>query len=101
VERTSLAVECLLIGVLGVIAALVTWASANPFCLDQRCRSLRWLCCFHGLMYVSHRYWIPMVMPLAGGFSHAAFPPSLPTAWESSTASKRRVRGIFSKIVFS
>src|SRR3569623_458389 len=49
-------------------------------------------------MYLDHRYWIPIVMPVAGGFILPNF--SL-VSYRAIFVEReqRRVRGIFSKIV--
>lgn len=98
VERTSLSTECLLIAILGLASALLTWrirvlSAAVSVCL---------LCFvyvgFSVWMYVSYRYWTPMVMPIFGGLILPHF--SLVTyrvMFEQKE--QRRVRGIFSKIV--
>jgi class 3 adenylate cyclase/CHASE2 domain-containing sensor protein len=98
VERTSLAVEVLLIVVLGLISAVLTWRlrvlvaaiGVAGLCLSY--------IAFTTGMYVQYRYWIPMVMPLAGGLMLPHF--SLVTyrvIFEQKE--QRRVRSIFSKIV--
>ncbi len=98
VERTTLPTEVVLIVALGAISALLTW----------RLRVLVASIAITGLtlsyllvvtwMYIDHRYWIPMVMPVAGGLLMPHF--SLVTyrvIFEQKE--QRRVRGIFSKIV--
>ena len=74
IERTSPAAEAGLIVALGLISALLTW----------RMRVLAAVLAVFGLsltyavftvwMYLDYRYWIPFVMPLAGGllFPHFA-----------------------------
>ena len=98
VERTSLLIEALLIVVLGLVSALLTWRlrvlvaaiSVVGLCLS--------FIVFTMWMYVDYRYWIPMVMPLFGGLMLPHF--SLVTyrvIFEQKE--QRRVRGIFSRIV--
>lgn len=98
VERTSIWVEGLLIVVLGLISALLTWRmrvlvaaiGVTGLCLSY--------VVFTTWMYLDYRYWIPMVMPVAGGLMLPHF--SLVTyrvMFEQKE--QRRVRGIFSKIV--
>jgi adenylate cyclase len=98
VERTSLLTECLLIAVLCLASALLTWRIR----VLTAAISVALLCVgyvgFSVWMYVSYRYWTPMVMPLFGGLLLPHF--SLVTyrvMFEQKE--QRRVRGIFSKIV--
>jgi adenylate cyclase len=98
VERTSLPVEVLLIVVLGCISSLLTWRlRVLVASIAVAGLSLSYVL-FTTWMYVDYRYWIPMVMPLAGGLILPHF--SLVTyrvIFEQRE--QRRVRGIFSKIV--
>ncbi len=98
VERTSLPIEILVIAVLGVISAFLT----------LRMRVLMAFITISGLslayvmftvwMYLDHRYWIPIVMPVSGGFILPHFGLiSYRVIFEQRE--QRRVRGIFSKIV--
>lgn len=98
VERTSLFAESLLIVVLGLVSALLTWRmrvlvasiGVAGLCLSY--------ILFTVWMYLDFRYWIPIVMPVAGGLIAPHF--SLVTyrvIFEQRE--QRRVRGIFSKIV--
>ncbi|MGZ8937579.1 MAG: CHASE2 domain-containing protein [Limisphaerales bacterium] len=98
VERTSLFSECVVIIMLGLLSAFLTWrlrvlvAAIGIFglCLAY--------VAFSTGMYVNYRYWIPMVMPMFGGLILPHF--SLVTyrvIFEQKE--QRRVRGIFSKIV--
>ena len=98
VERMNLLVECLLIVVLGLISALLTWRTrvlVAAIAIAGLCLSY---VAFTVWMYVDYRYWIPMVMPMFGGLILPHF--SLVTyrvMFEQKE--QRRVRGIFSKIV--
>ena len=98
VERTSLLVECVLIGGLVLLSAFLTWrlrvlvAAIGIFGL-----CLAYIVFSTG-MYLNYRYWLPMVMPVFGGLMLPHF--SLVTyrvMFEQKE--QRRVRGIFSKIV--
>jgi class 3 adenylate cyclase/CHASE2 domain-containing sensor protein len=98
VERTSLAAEGLLIVVLGLISALLTWRMrvlVASIAIGGLC-----LCyiAFTVWMYLDYRYWIPLVMPVAGGLvlPHFAL-VTYRVMFEQRE--QRRVRGIFSKIV--
>jgi adenylate cyclase len=98
VERTSLGVEVLLIIVLGLVSALLTWrlrvllaSMAVTFFSVAYVVFTTW-------MYLDYRYWIPMVMPLAGGLILPHFTlVTYRVIFEQRE--QRRVRGIFSKIV--
>lgn len=98
VERTSLPVEVLLIVVLGLVSSLLTWRlRVLVASIAVTGLSLSYVL-FTTWMYIDYRYWIPMVMPLAGGLILPHF--SLVTyrvIFEQRE--QRRVRGIFSKIV--
>lgn len=98
VERTGLLAECLLIILLGLLSAFLTWRlrvlvaaiGVTGLCLAY--------VVFTTGMYLNYRYWIPMVMPIFGGLILPHF--SLVTyrvMFEQKE--QRRVRGIFSKIV--
>lgn len=98
VERTSLRMECLLIVVLASISALLTWRmrvviasiGVTGLCLSY--------VLFTTWMYMDYRYWIPMVMPLAGGLllPHFAL-VTYRVVFEQKE--QRRVKHIFTKIV--
>lgn len=98
VERSGLAIEVLLILVLGLVSALLTWRMrvlGAAIAVAALC-----LCyvAFTVWMYVDFRYWISMVMPLFGGLMLPHF--SLVTyrvMFEQKE--QRRVRSIFSKVV--
>ena len=98
VRRLSVPAEALVIALLGLCSALITWrlrvvmASIGVF----------FLCIayviFSTLIYVEQRWWLAMVMPLAGGLilPHFAL-VTYRVIFEQRE--QRRVRGIFSKIV--
>ena len=98
VERTSLFSECLLIAVLGLLSAVLTWrlrvlvAAIGVFGL-----CLCYVALTTGL-YLEYRYWLPMVMPLFGGLLLPHF-SLLTYRVMFEQKEQRRVRGIFSKIV--
>jgi class 3 adenylate cyclase/CHASE2 domain-containing sensor protein len=98
VERTGMATEVLLIVILGLVSAMLTWRMrvlAAAIAVAGLCLSY---IAFTTWMYVDFRYWIPMVMPMFGGLVLPHF--SLVTyrvMFEQKE--QRRVRGIFSKIV--
>jgi adenylate cyclase len=98
VKRTNLPTEIALIIALGCVSGMLTW----------RLRVLVASIAVTGLTiayvmfitwaYINQRYWVPMVMPVAGGLLLPHF--SLVTyrvIFEQKE--QRRVRGIFSKIV--
>ncbi len=98
VERTSLSTEVALIGLFGIVAAFLTWRLRMLFAsLAVGVLTLGYIG-FSLWIYVSHRYWIPLVMPVAGGFvlPHFAL-VSYRVGFERRE--QERVRGIFSKIV--
>ncbi len=98
VERTSLAVEVLLIVMLGLLSALLTWRLRVLVAAIGTAGLCLCYIAFTTGMYVEYRYWIPMVMPMFGGLLLPHF--SLVTyrvMFEQKE--QRRVRGIFQKIV--
>lgn len=98
VERTTLFVEALLIIVLGLISALLTWRMRVIVAAIGVAGLCLTYIAFTTWMYIDYRYWIPMVMPMFGGLVAPHF--SLVTyrvIFEQKE--QRRVRGIFSKIV--
>lgn len=98
VERTSLAAETLVIVALGLVSALLTWrlrVLVASIGVAGLCASY---ILFTVWMYLDFRYWIPIVMPVAGGLIAPHF--SLVTYRVMfEQREQRRVRGIFSKIV--
>ena len=98
VERTGLAIEVLLILVLGLISALLTWRTRVLVAAIATAGLCLCYIAFTIWMYVDFRYWIPMVMPMFGGLMLPHF--SLVTyrvMFEQKE--QRRVRSIFSKVV--
>lgn len=98
VERTSLGMEVLLIIVLGILSALLTWRLRMVVASIAIAGLSVDFIFFTVWMYMDYRYWIPMVMPVGGGLllPHFAL-VSYRVVFEQKE--QRRVRGIFSKIV--
>ncbi len=98
VERTSLPVEVLLIVVLGFISALLTWRTRVLIATISVCGLCVAYIFFAVSMYLNHRYWIPIVMPVCGGLilPHFGLISYLVIVEQRE---RRRVRGIFAKIV--
>jgi class 3 adenylate cyclase/CHASE2 domain-containing sensor protein len=98
VERTSLPIEVLMIIVLGLISAVITWQSRVLVASIAVCGLSVAYIAFTVWMYLDHRYWIPMAMPVGGGLILPHFGLiSYRVIFEQRE--QRRVRGIFSKIV--
>jgi class 3 adenylate cyclase/CHASE2 domain-containing sensor protein len=98
VERTSLPIEVLLILVLGCFSALLTWRTREGIASMVICGLSTVYILFTVWMYLDHRYWIPIVMPVGGGLILPYFGlVSYSAIFEQRE--QRRVRGIFSKIV--
>ena len=98
VERTGLAIEVLLILILGLVSALLTWRLRVLMAAIATAGLCLCYIAFTMWMYIDFRYWIPMVMPMFGGLMLPHF--SLVTyrvMFEQKE--QRRVRSIFSKIV--
>jgi class 3 adenylate cyclase/CHASE2 domain-containing sensor protein len=98
VERTSLPIEVLLIVVLGCISAILTWRTRMVIASMAICGLSTAYILFTVWMYLDHRYWIPIVMPVGGGFILPYFSlVSYKAIFEQRE--QRRIRGIFSKMV--
>jgi class 3 adenylate cyclase/CHASE2 domain-containing sensor protein len=98
VQRSSLAADLLLIILMGIAAALLTWE------LRALVSSCALAALFGGysilsvVLYVQHRYWLPLVYPLGGGLlvMHVCL-----VTWRVvfEQAEQRRVKSIFSTVV--
>jgi adenylate cyclase len=98
VERTSLPVEVVLIVVMGLISAFITYKPRVLMAFIAVCGLSFAYIMFTVWMYLDHRYWIPIVMPVGGGLILPHFGlVSYRVIFEQRE--QRRVRGIFSKIV--
>jgi adenylate cyclase len=90
--------ELLLIGLLGVGSAVVTWRFRAPWpTLFVLAAGVVCVGVAHHL-FVHHRLWLPLVLPVAGALllTHVVM-VTYQVAFEQTE--KRRVRGIFSKLV--
>lgn len=98
IRRSSLATEWLLIAILGVLSAIVTWRLrillASALIVIFAAAYIAW--CFS--IYEHSRLWLPMVLPVFGALlmTYVCL-----ITWRAlfEQAERRRVRGIFSKMV--
>ncbi|HEX4645027.1 MAG TPA: adenylate/guanylate cyclase domain-containing protein, partial [Verrucomicrobiae bacterium] len=98
VRRSPMPVELLLIGVLGALAALLT---AKFRVLTASSLVLAGIAAYVAaafIMYVRFRFWLPMILPVGGGFlvTHGAMLAYL-VIFEQ--AEQRRVKSVFDKMV--
>jgi class 3 adenylate cyclase/CHASE2 domain-containing sensor protein len=98
VERTSIWAEALLIIVLGVLSALLTWRMRVLVAAIGVAGLCAAYIIFTVWMYLDYRYWIPIVMPVGGGLILPHF-SLLTYRVMFEQKEQRRVRSIFSKIV--
>ena len=98
VRRTSLGTDLVLIVALGAVTAFLTWrwrafsASAGIVLLAVV------YCGFGVFLYVQYRFWLPLVLPVAGAVL-AEHSMLLAYRVVFEQREKRRVKNIFSKIV--
>ena len=98
IQRGSLPTELLLIGLLGVFTALLTW-QLRAF---SAAGAVFLLALVYGgtgvLLYVQHRYWLPLVLPVFGALlmEHVCL-VTYRVVFEERE--RRRVKSIFSKVV--
>ena len=98
VRRSPLPVELLLIVVMGVLAAGLTWIFRSHIATLWVLVALAiyWLAAFY--IYVRFRYWMPLVLPEAGGMlvTHVSLLSYL-IIFEQKE--QRRVKSVFSRVV--
>ncbi|HZV36427.1 MAG TPA: adenylate/guanylate cyclase domain-containing protein, partial [Verrucomicrobiae bacterium] len=98
VRRSSMFMDLFLIIVMGAIATFITWACRSwTASVWVACVSLAYVT-FSVVIFVVFRYWMPIVMPLAGGLliTHGCLLGYL-VIFEQ--AEKRRVRSVFNKVM--
>jgi len=98
IRRAPLAVELVLIALLGVIAALLTWKLRVLVASALVALLVVAYVVFGFVLYVQTRYWLPLILPVAGALlmTHVCL-----VTWRAvfEQTERRRVRSIFSKIV--
>ena len=98
VRRAPLWLDLALIGLLGVAAALLTWKLRVLLASFLVALLVLAYILFAIVLYVQTRYWIPLVLPVAGAalMTHVCL-----VTWRVvfEQAERRRVRSIFSKVV--
>jgi class 3 adenylate cyclase/CHASE2 domain-containing sensor protein len=98
VRRAPLGLELALIVALGVLTALLTW-QWRAFSASAGVILLAVLYCAIGVfLYVHHRYWLPLVLPIVGAvvIEHVML-VTYRVVFEQRE--RRRVKNIFSKVV--
>jgi class 3 adenylate cyclase/CHASE2 domain-containing sensor protein len=98
IRRASLAVELVLIALLGIIAALLTWKLRVLVASALVALLVVAYVVFGFVLFVETRYWLPLVLPVCGALlmTHVCL-----VTWRVvfEQAERRRVKSIFSKIV--
>ena len=97
IRRASLAVELALIACLGIVAALVTWKLRVLIASSLVVLLAMAYVGFGFALFVQTRYWLPLVLPVAGAMlTHGGL-----ITWRVvfEQAERRRVKSIFSRIV--
>lgn len=98
VQRSPLKLDLLLIAILGIAAAWLTWelrALTASLSVISLAAAYTVIAC---LAYVQQRFWLPLVLPISGALlmTHVCL-----VTWRVvfEQAERRRVKGIFSRIV--
>ncbi|HVM46687.1 MAG TPA: adenylate/guanylate cyclase domain-containing protein, partial [Candidatus Acidoferrum sp.] len=98
VRRAPLALDFVLIAVLGTLAAVLTWQLRALLAFGMVLLVAVAYVVFGFLLYNHTRYWIPLVLPVSGALlmTHLCL-----VTWRVvfEQADKRRLRSIFSKVV--
>jgi class 3 adenylate cyclase/CHASE2 domain-containing sensor protein len=98
VRRTSLRADLLLIAALGTLAGVLTWRLRALLAFLLVTLLAVGFIAFSNYLYVEHRYWLPLVLPVVGALvmTHVCL-----VTWRvvSEQSEKRRVKSIFSRIV--
>jgi adenylate cyclase len=98
VHRAPLEMELLLIVVMGILAALVTWQLRVLVASAVVVLSLVAYVALGTFLYVQHRYWLPLIFPVWGGLlmNHICL-----VTWRVvfEQTERRRIKNIFSHIV--
>jgi class 3 adenylate cyclase len=98
IQRSSLSMDLLLIVILGALAAYLTWTFRSYL---ASLWMLGIMVVYAGItvaVYVSFRYWMPLVLPVGGGLLATHF-GLLAYVVIFEQAERRRVRSVFTKVV--
>ena len=98
VHRSSLAVELLLIAMMSALAAALTWIFRSHVASLSILVALAAYALAAYYVYVRFRYWMPMVLPEAGGLLTTHF-TLLAYLVIFEQAEQRRVKSVFSRVV--
>ena len=98
ITRSPLWIELLAVLVMGALAAGLTWKMQAPWSSLGVVAIIGFYLFIAHHVYVEHRYWIPIVMPVAGAMllNHVAL-QTYNIVFEQRD--KRRVTGVFAKLV--
>ena len=97
IHRAPLAVDLALVALLGLAAALATWKSRVLIASGLVALLIAAYVVLGLVLFVQTRYWLPLVMPVAGALlTHGGL-----VTWRVvfEQAERRRVKSIFSRIV--
>jgi class 3 adenylate cyclase/CHASE2 domain-containing sensor protein len=98
IHRAPLVVELVLIALLGIVAALLTWKLRVLVASALVALLVVVYVVFGFVLYVQTRYWVPLVLPVGGALliTHVSL-----VTWRVvfEQAERRRVKSIFAKIV--
>ena len=98
VRRTPLATELALILLLGAVTAFVTWQLRVITASIAVAGMLAGYIALGILLYVHHRYWLPLVLPI-GGAMVVQYVSLVTYRVVFEQKERRRVKSVFSKIV--
>lgn len=97
IRRMSHAEELLLLAAIGVVTTLLTLRARAPWGTAGILALAGGFILVALVAYVRHRYWMPIVLPVAGSLLNHAVLVSYQVIFEQKE--KRRIRGVFSKLV--
>ncbi|HXS69555.1 MAG TPA: adenylate/guanylate cyclase domain-containing protein [Candidatus Polarisedimenticolia bacterium] len=98
IQRSSVAVDCLIIIIAGLATALLIWNLPIRLGTSLALVLAAGYIATATLVYIYLRYWLPLVLPLMGGFLVMY---ALLVAWRVlfEQAEQRRVKSVFSRMV--
>ena len=97
VQRSSLALDLLLIVAFGIVAALLSWYARMLSALTAVVALALGYVLFASQLYIHSRYWIPIVLPVGAMLMNYVFLATWRVVFEA--AERRRVKSIFSTVV--